>query len=124
MNVGSTYTNNSLANHDADNLEVGDTSNPVVRALGGLLAPALRPGSLEERLKVANGEEDVALETETSTRNDCMAEIPREGGERVLLEHAPGGSGLLAGSLLVNLVDEAYALGQGQIGPVNAVLIV
>jgi hypothetical protein len=120
-----TYTNNSLANHDTDNLEVGDTGNPVVRALGGLfLVPALRPGSLEERLKVANGEEDVTLETETSTGNDCMAEIPRERRERILLEHAPGGSGLLAGSLLVNLVDEAHALGQRQISPVDTVLIV
>jgi hypothetical protein len=71
-----TYTNDSLADHDTDNLEIGHRSDPVVRAGSRTLTPAIRPNSLEKGLEVTNGEEDVTFKTETSTRNDGMAEVP------------------------------------------------
>jgi hypothetical protein len=100
---GRTYTNNSLANHDTDDFEVCHGGNPVVRAGSGFLAPAIRPDSFEERLEVTNGEEDITLQTKTGSRNDSMAEIPRERRKRVLLEHGPSSLGLLLGSIVVDL---------------------
>lgn len=115
-------TDNDLANHDADNLEVCDRGEPVLAAdaVGLGVVPALGPGSLEEGLQVANGEEDVALETETSTGDDGVAEVPGDGGEGIRLHHGHDGVDFLRGGLLVDLCDKLGALAKGQIGPVDA----
>lgn len=83
--------------------------------------PALGPDLGKERLEVTNGEEDVALETETGTGENGMAKVPGDGGEGILLHHAANGLELLGGGLLVDLGDKLEALEQGQVGPVDAV---
>lgn len=117
-------TNDQLANHDTDNLEICYGSDPVAAALGSIVTPALRPGGFEERLDVADTEEDVALETKTGTGKDGVTEVPRDGAERVLLHHATDGLELLLRLLILDLVDEGYPLAQGQVGPVGAVFCV
>ena len=117
-------TNDQLANHDTDNLEICYGSDPVAAAHGSLMTPALRPGGSEERLNVADTEEDVALETETGTGKNGVAEVPRDGAERVLLHHAADGLELLLRLLILDLVDEGYPLAQGKVGPVGAVFCV
>lgn len=115
-------TNEDLTDHDTNDFEVSDGSDPVLAAdLGALegVIPALRPDLLEERLQVTNGEEDVTLETETSTGDNGVAEVPRERREGILLHHAANGRKLLGGSLAVDLVDELEALRERQVSPVD-----
>lgn len=115
-------TNKDLTDHDTNDFEVGDGGDPVLAAdLGALegVIPALGPDLLEERLQVTNGEEDVALETETSTGDNGVAEVPAERRKGILLHHAANGGELLGGSLAVDLVDELEALGQRQVSPVD-----
>lgn len=114
-----TYTDDNLANHDTNDFQVGDTGNPVLAANLVAAAPTLGPNLLEERLKVANGEENVALKSETGTRNDGVTEVPGDGGERVLANHLADGLQFLGGSLAIDIGDEAEALAPGQIGPVH-----
>jgi len=84
---GRTYTNDSLAYHDTNNLEVCHSGDPVVSAGSRFLAPTIRPDSLEKRFKVTDREEDVSLETKTGTRNDSMTKVPGQRRQRVFLEH-------------------------------------
>lgn len=97
-----TYTDDALTNHDTDNLKICHTGNPV-GAASRMLTPAFRPGLLEERLEVTNGEEDITLETESGTGDDGMAKVPAEGGQGILLDHLLGGAQLLGGGVLVDL---------------------
>lgn len=116
-----THTDDNLSNHDTDDLEVGDRGDPVLAALCGVVAPALRPNGSEEGLEVADGEEDVALETKTSTRENGILPVPGDWAERILLDHAPEGAQLSLGLGLVDLVDKGEALANRQVGPVGAV---
>ncbi len=114
------YADKDLANHDTNDFEILYTGNPVLAAdLVG--APALGPHLLEQRLEVTNGEEDVALETETGTGKNGMAEVPRDGGEGILLDHVANRLELLGGGLLVDRRDKVEALHEREVGPVDAV---
>lgn len=117
----STYTDDDLTDHDTDNFQICHSGDPVGVALRGLGAPALGPGIGEKRRQVTDGEEDVTLQTKTSTGDDSIAEIPRNGRQRVFLHHGPDGAQLLAGSLAVDGRDEFDALANRQISPVGAI---
>jgi hypothetical protein len=112
-----THTNADLSDHDTNDFEVGHTGDPILAA-DIVVLPALRPDLGEERLKVSNGEKNVALKTETGTRNDCVAEVPGDGRKRILLHHAADSLQFLGGSLAINLGDELRTLKPGKVGPV------
>lgn len=122
--VPSTYTDSNLTDHDTDNLEVGDSSDPVHRALAGvrLAAPALLPAIRggEVAAQVSDGEQDVTLEAETGTGQDGVVPVPAQRAQRVLLHHGADLGQLLLGLGIVDRGDELDALGQWQVGPVDA----
>lgn len=69
--AGLTYTDSDLAAHDTDDLKVGNRSDPVNAAytIRSLAAPTVLPaiGLGEITAQVADGEQDVTLETKTGT---------------------------------------------------------
>lgn len=75
-----TYTDSDLATHDADDLKVGNSSNPVDVAdtIGCLATPAVFPAVCLGKIgaQVADGEEDVTLETKTSTGKHSIVPVP------------------------------------------------
>jgi hypothetical protein len=116
-------TNNAdsdLAGHDAHDFKIGDGSNPVIGAFLPARSPALRPRRGEQRLEIADTEENVPLEPQAGAGEDGIAEIPRERAERVPLEHLPGRAQLLLVLGGLHAADEFYALPEGEIGPVDA----
>jgi hypothetical protein len=48
-----TYPNRDLADHDAHNLKVGNSRDPIVAALSMAVAPACGPDGAEQWLKIA-----------------------------------------------------------------------
>ncbi len=70
-------TDEELADHDANDLKVRHGGDPVRTAcLVGL--PAGVPRSVKQGLEVADAEEDVALQTQTGTGQDGVAEVPTD----------------------------------------------
>lgn len=111
-------SNQDLTHDDTDDLEVVNGVDPPLTAGFGVF-PAIREGRLEQRLDVADREEHVTLEAETSTRQDHVAEVPGDGRERVFLHHSPNATQL---SLCLHVVvrgDECDFLPQWEIGPVD-----
>lgn len=119
-----TYTNSNLTDHDTNDLKVGDSGDPVHRALAivRLAAPARLPaiGGGEVAAQVTDGEQDVALEAEAGAGQDGVVPVPAQGTEGVLLHHGADLGQLLLGLGIVDRGDELDALGQGQVGPVDA----
>jgi hypothetical protein len=115
-------THKNLTDNDTADLEVVDSCDPGRVAC--LALPAVLEASLEERLEVADGEEDVTLETETSARKNHIAEVESNGRQRIFLHHGPNGGQLLLCFDIVGVVDKADSLHDGQIGPVDTLFIV
>ena len=113
----------NLTNNDTANLEVVDGLGPDLVANVEAL-PALREGGLQKRSDVANGEENVTLEAESSTRNHIVPEVLPHRFKRVALKGCPEFTKFLAGFLLVDIGDELDALAERHISPVGAVRIV
>jgi len=115
-------TDGHLANHNTNDFEICDRSNPVLTAHSGILTPALRPGAAEEGLEVTNAEQDITLEAETSAGEDGIVNVPRDRAEGISLHHLANLAELLLCFFIVDLVDECQALLERQICPVNAVV--
>lgn len=119
-----TYTDSDLSTHDTDDLKVGDCSKPIdiASAILGLAAPAALPtiGFGKVTAQVADGEQDIALETETSTGKNSIVPVPAKWAQRVLLHHPANLAKFLFGFGIVDLGDEGDSLFEWQIGPVDA----
>lgn len=61
----------------------------------------------------------IPFEKQTGTRNDGVAEVPANGAQRVSLDHAAQVAELARGLGVVDLVDEADLLHEGEISPVD-----
>ncbi len=60
------------------------------------------------------------FETETSTREDGILEVPGNGAQRVVGEHSPDHSQFLLGLSVVDAVHEGDSLSDGKISPVDS----
>lgn len=122
--IPDTYTDSNLTNHDTDNLEVGDGSDPVHRALavGRLATPARLPAIRSSKVtaQISDREKHVAFKTETGTRQDRVVPVPAQRAQGVLLHHGADLTQLLLSLGIVDGGDEFNALGQWQVSPVDA----
>ena len=116
----------NLTANDTDGLEVYDSGDPVLCAVGVGRPPTILvdTGALEKRLEVADGEKHVALEQKAGSRDDSVAGVPANRAQRILLYHSSDSgqfstrfAGIVAG-------DEADPLADRKIGPVDTVGIV
>lgn len=62
----------------------------------------------------------IPFQTQSSTRQDSVLEIPADRAQRILLEHAPERAKLLLSFGVVDLVHELDSLSDGEVGPVDA----
>lgn len=116
-------TDQDLTDNDTANFQIINSVDPGLAA-NLVRVPAVRETLLEQRLQVADGEQDVAFETKTSTGKNHVAEIKADGSKRIVLEHRPEGTKLAGGFLAIDLAHELDSLHDGKIGPVDTVLII
>ena len=121
-------SNQHLAHHDTDDLQVVDGRDPVLVA-HFVRAPARGPDGLVQRRQVADGEEPgvrrastlrlldsrVTLGEETETAHDVSLRVRAQRRERVLLEHAHDVVPLALGLGVALRVDPFLALAEGQV---------
>ena len=112
-----------LTANDAADFEIVDGVDPC-QVTDLVLFPAIGKSSLKKRLDVADREEYVTFETETSAGKNHIAEVETDRCKRVVLEHFPKSTELSPAFLSVDLGDEFDALHNGQVGPVDAILVV
>jgi hypothetical protein len=127
-------TNENLTDDDTDDFEILNGADPILGA-NFIRGPAFRPDSLEKRGQISNGEEYVTLrlsahmqvnwvgsmpfKTETCARQNGIPEVPSDGAQGIGFYHGPQTTQLLLGLEVVDVVDEANSLPEGEICPVD-----
>ena len=110
-------------NNDTANFEVVNGLRPsLIANLRCFPAPGKR--RLKQRPNISNREQNIALETETRTRDNAGPEVMPHGLKGIFLEHGPEVAGLLVCFLLVDSGDELETLPERHVGPVGSVGVV
>lgn len=87
-NPVSLESNEDLADHDTNDLEVSLSSDPVLVTSRVVLAPTVRPDSGKERGQISDRKQGVTFGEESETVENVTSKVCGHRGQGVFLDHA------------------------------------